>query len=78
MVRDVEVGDGRVEGLHELAGLHTGLGQGMCGGTQLAHDGGGFQAASHHVADQDADAAGAQRDQVEPVAAHPGPWVAGR
>ncbi len=77
LVRDVEVGDGRVEGLHELAGLHTGLGQGVCGGTQLAHDGGGFQPASHHVADQDADAAATSGTRSNQSPTRPPGWRAG-
>ncbi len=65
--------DDRVQGAHELPGRHPGLGQCVGGGPELAHDGCGVQAAPHHVADHHAHPAASQRDEVEPVAAHPGP-----
>jgi hypothetical protein len=63
----------RVQGVHQLLRRHARAGQGVGGRAQLAHDRGRLQAPAHHVADQHADAASSQRDEVEPVAAHPGP-----
>ncbi|GAA3095599.1 hypothetical protein GCM10020254_46090 [Streptomyces goshikiensis] len=47
------------------------------GGAELAHDGGGAHAAPHDVADDEGGAAGAEGDDVVPVAADGGLGAAG-
>ncbi len=65
----VDLGRQAVEQLQHLVRREVEAGVGADGGAQLAHDGGGAHAAAHDVADDEGGAAGAERDDVVPVAA---------
>ncbi len=65
----VDLGGQAVEELQDLVGRQVEAGVGAYGGAQLAHDGGGAHPAAHDVADDQGRAAGAEGDDVVPVAA---------
>ena len=66
-----------VEELEHLVRGQVEAGVGADGGAELAHDGGGADAAAHDVADDEGGAAGAEGDDVVPVAADGGLGAAG-
>lgn len=65
----VDLGGEPVEQLEHLVRGQVEAGVGADGGAQLAHDGGGADPAAHDVADDEGGAAGAEGDDVVPVAA---------
>ena len=73
----VDLGGEAVEELEDLVRGEVEAGVGAYGGAELAHDGGGAHAAAHDVADDEGGAAGAEGDDVVPVAADRGLGAAG-
>ena len=73
----VDLGGEAVEELEHLVRGQVEAGVGADGGAELAHDGGGADAAAHDVADDEGGAAGAEGDDVVPVAADGGVGAAG-
>lgn len=65
----VDLGGEAVEELQDLVGRQVEAGVRADGGAELAHDGGGADAAAHDVSDDEGGAAGAEGDDVVPVAA---------
>ena len=68
----VDAGDQLVEVAEELVGRQVQGGEVVHRGAQPAHGGRGVQAVADDVADDQRDPGAGQRDDVEPVAAHPG------
>src|SRR5260221_2347035 len=64
-----QVGGELIEAGEGLRGGQVEGGEGVGGGAQLAHQGGGVQVVSGHVADGQGGAAAGQGDDIEPVAA---------
>ena len=65
----VDLGGQPVEQLQDLVRREVEAGVGAYCRAELAHDGGGAHSAAHDVADDQGGAAGAERDDVVPVAA---------
>ena len=65
-------GDQVVEVGEQLVGRQVEVGEVVHRGAQPAHGGRGVQAVADDVADDQGDPGAGQRDDVEPVAAHPG------
>ena len=55
----------------QFVGRQVHVGEGVHGGTQPAHGGGGVDAVADDIADDEGDPGAGQRDHVEPVAADP-------
>lgn len=68
----VDAGDQLVEVGQELARWKIEGGEVVHGGAQTAHGGGGMDAVTDHVADDQSDSGTGESDDVEPVAAHLG------
>lgn len=73
----VDLGGEPVEQLEHLVRGQVEAGVRADGGAQLAHDGGGADPAAHDVADDERGAAGAEGDDVVPVASDGGLGAAG-
>src|SRR5260221_12956983 len=72
-----EVGGDLVEAGEYVRRCEVEGGQGAGGGPELAHEGGGADVVSGHVADGQGAAAAGQRDDIEPVAADLGRGLCG-
>lgn len=59
-----------VQVCQHLVGGEVDVGEGLYGGAEPSHGGGGVDAVSDHVPDDQGDAGSGERDDVEPVAAH--------
>lgn len=73
----VDLGSQAVQELQDLVGREVEAGVGADRGAQLAHDGGGAHPAAHDIADDQGGTAGAEGDDVVPVAADRGVRAAG-
>ncbi len=73
-----QVADQVVEAGQQLVGGKVDIGQRAYGGAQPPHGRRGLDAVAHDVADDQGDPGAGQRNDVEPVAADPGPGAGGQ